>query len=85
MLDLGSGQLAVFKVVHSKNGSQGVAFEIPLVNDGADGLVTSRRVSPYALAEAGMPLAALGSGSYPMPAQDGGKPGLPKFTQLKVD
>lgn len=85
VLDLGGGQLAVCKVVNSRSGSQGVAFEVPLVNDGADGLVTSRRVSPYVLAEAGMPLVALGPGSYPMPAPNGRKPSLPKFTQLKVD
>ncbi|RGP41076.1 Diguanylate cyclase [Altererythrobacter insulae] len=85
VLDLGGGQLAVSNVENSVDGSQGLSFEIPLVADGAEGLVTSRRVSPYALAEAGMPLEALGPGSYPMPKEPGKEPSMPKFTQLALD
>ncbi|MFN2098602.1 EAL domain-containing protein [Altererythrobacter sp. MF3-039] len=84
VLDLGGGQLAVAKVAHSTPTSQGVEFEVPLVNDGTNGLVTSRRVSPYALAEAGMPLAALGPGSYPMSQVEDGEKLPPKFVQLEL-
>jgi hypothetical protein len=43
-----------------------IEFETPLVSDGAGGLCTRHRVSPYALAAAGMPLAALPPGHYPL-------------------
>ncbi len=66
VLDLGGGQLVVSRVVHSKEITQGLHFETPLISDGYNGLVTRHRVSPYALAEAGMPLKALDKGSYPM-------------------
>ncbi len=84
VMDLGSGQLAVCTVENTGKGSQGVSFEVPLVSDGADGLVTTRRISPYTLAEAGMPLSALGPGAYTMPKQIAGKVGLPKFVQLPI-
>ncbi len=84
VIDLGAGQLAVASVVHSTPTSQGVEFETPLVGDGANNLVTSRRVSPYMLAEAGMPLAALEAGSYPMPKVESGKKLPPKFVQLAL-
>ena len=84
VLDLGSGQLAVCTVENTGKGSQGVSFEVPLVSDGADGLVTTRRISPYTLAEAGMPLSALGPGAYTIPKQIAGKVGLPKFVQLPI-
>ena len=45
---------------------QGLEFELPLVDDGAGGLCTRNRVSPYLLAAAGMPLAALPEGYYPL-------------------
>ena len=38
-----------------------------LIGDGSDNLVTRHRVSPYALASAGMPLAALPAGSFALP------------------
>ena len=59
VLDLGEGQLAVATVRRSEGDVQGVEFETGLVNDGADGLCTRFRISPYALAAAGMPLQAL--------------------------
>ena len=46
---------------------QGLEFELPLVDDGAGGLCTRNRVSPYVLAAAGMPLGPLaGPGQYPL-------------------
>ncbi len=64
VIDLGDGQLVVSRVRRSDEATQGLEFEQALVSDGADGLCTRHRVSPYALAAAGMPLAALPSGSY---------------------
>ncbi|WPZ04551.1 EAL domain-containing protein [Blastomonas marina] len=66
VLDLGEGQLAVATVRRSEGDVQGVEFETGLVNDGADGLCTRFRISPYALAAAGMPLQALPPGAYPL-------------------
>lgn len=64
VVDLGAGQLAVATVNRSNGDTQGLAFEQPLVDDGAGNLVTRNRVSPYALASAGAPLAALSPGEY---------------------
>ena len=50
VLDLGGGQLAVATVRRSQDATQGVEFETPLVSDGAHGLCTRHRVSPYQLA-----------------------------------
>ncbi len=72
VLDLGEGQLAVCMVRRSQDASQGVEFETPLVSDGADGLCTRHRISPYMLAAAGMPLAALPPGHYGLPERRGG-------------
>jgi len=66
VVDFGEGQLAVATVKRSSGSQQGLEFELPLVDDGAGGLVTRNRISPYVLAAAGMPLAALPSGSYPL-------------------
>ncbi|MDE2560999.1 MAG: EAL domain-containing protein [Sphingomonadales bacterium] len=66
VLDLGEGQLAVCEVTRVRDGEIGVEFETPLVSDGAGGLCTRNRISPYALAAAGMPLEALPKGSYPL-------------------
>jgi diguanylate cyclase (GGDEF)-like protein len=52
VLDLGAGQLAVVSVSRSEDATIGVEFETPLVSDGAGGLVTRYRASPYALAAA---------------------------------
>jgi len=64
VVDLGGGQLAVATVIRSSGDTQGLEFEQPLVDDGSGRLCTRRRVSPYALAAAGAPLAALAPGSY---------------------
>ncbi len=64
VVDLGGGQLAVATVVRTAGDTQGLEFEMPLVDDGAGGLCTRIRVSPYALSEAGAPLEALSSGDY---------------------
>ncbi len=65
VLDLGEGQLAVGTVTRSHDAMIAIEFETPLVSDGAGGLCTRHRVSPYALAAAGMPLASLPPGNYP--------------------
>jgi hypothetical protein len=59
-------------------------FEYSLVADGAGGLVTRNRVSPYMLAAAGMPLGALPSGQYPLgPQSNGSGPfTMPRFAPL---
>lgn len=62
VLDFGGGQLAVATVKRVMDDTQGVEFEQELVDDGAGGLVTRNRVSPYMLAAAGLPLQSLGAG-----------------------
>ena len=52
VLDLGGGQLVVCVVSRSKDAEIGVEFETPLISDGAGGLCTRFRISPYALAAA---------------------------------
>ncbi len=64
VVDLGGGQLAVATVIRTSGDTQGLEFEQSLVHDGAGGLCTRNRVSPYALAAAGAPLKALPSGDY---------------------
>ncbi|MFL0356381.1 putative bifunctional diguanylate cyclase/phosphodiesterase [Erythrobacter sp. GH1-10] len=59
VLDLGGGQLVVATVRRSKGFSQGVEFETQLISDGAGGLCTRHRVSPYQIEAAGRPLRAL--------------------------
>ncbi len=82
VLDLGEGQLVVASVIRSKDAVQGVEFETPLISDGAGGMCTRHRVSPYALAAAGMPLAALGSGT--VIGVPGGSGSRPMFMQVEV-
>lgn len=84
VLDLGGGQLAVCKVRRSEGPEQGVEFEVPLISDGADGLCTRHRVSPYMLAAAGMPLAALPPGNYPLSMIADGPKSRPKFLQIDL-
>ena len=55
VLDLGEGQLAVSKVIHTTDNGFGVEFETQLTSDGAGGLCTRHRVSPYTIAAAGLP------------------------------
>ncbi|MCB2080172.1 MAG: EAL domain-containing protein, partial [Novosphingobium sp.] len=85
VLDLGNGQLAVGKVMRSHDAMQGIEFETPLISDGAGGLCTRHRVSPYALAAAGMPLGALPPGSYPLVGGAGGPKGPAEFLQVQVN
>jgi diguanylate cyclase (GGDEF)-like protein/PAS domain S-box-containing protein len=66
VVDFGEGQLAVARVRRSHDDQQGLEFESSLVDDGAGGLCTRQRISPYALAAAGMPLAMLPPGQYPL-------------------
>lgn len=81
VVDLGGGQLAVATVIRSNGDTQGLEFETALVDDGAGGLCTRHRVSPYELAAAGAPLAALSTGDYK--AMQGGmldpSKSVPKF------
>jgi diguanylate cyclase (GGDEF)-like protein len=64
VLDLGGGQLVVCTVMRTQDAMIGVEFENALVSDGAGGLCTRHRASPYALAAAGMPLTSLARGKY---------------------
>jgi len=83
VVDFGEGQLAVATVKRSNGHRQGLEFEVPLISDGADGLCTRHRVSPYVLAAAGMPLAALPPGQYPLVGQGENKSfSLPMFMQV---
>ena len=86
VVDFGEGQLAVAVVRRSAGSMQGLEFEHQLVDDGAGGLCTRHRVSPYVLAQAGMPLQALPPGQYPMQImqQPGAALSLPKFGQIEV-
>ncbi|MXO61885.1 EAL domain-containing protein [Altererythrobacter oceanensis] len=89
VVDFGEGQLVVAKVRRSQGSWQGLEFEEPLVNDGGDGWCTRHRVSPYVLAAAGMPLAALPPGAYPLVGKDVGagadrRPALPAFSQVDI-
>ena len=88
VVDFGEGQLAVAVARRSAGSMQGLEFEHQLVDDGAGGLCTRHRVSPYVMAQAGMPLQALPPGQYPMQMmqQPGAALSLPKFGQadLKV-
>lgn len=84
VLDLGSGQLAVCVVTRSSEATIAVEFESPLVSDGAGGLCTRHRVSPYALAAAGMPLTSLPPGKYPVEAFSAAPSGPPLFMQVAI-
>ena len=64
VLNLGGGQLAVASVKRSEGSTQGVEFEMPLISDGADGLCTRHRVSPYQIEAVGRPLASLPDDPY---------------------
>lgn len=84
VLDLGDGQLVVANVTRSEGYAQGLKFEDSLISDGSDGLCTRHRISPYALAAAGMPLAALPPGHYIPPHQEGGPRKAPAFMQVDM-
>lgn len=84
VLDLGNGQLVVSKVVNTSENSQGLQFETPLIADGNGGFMTRHRISPYALAEAGIPLAALGAGAFPLAKWRETQRSVPQFVQLEL-
>ena len=84
VLDLGGGQLAVCVVTRSSEATIAVEFESPLVSDGAGGLCTRHRVSPYALAAAGMPLTSLPPGKYTVEAFSAAPSGPPMFMQVAI-
>jgi EAL domain-containing protein (putative c-di-GMP-specific phosphodiesterase class I) len=84
VLDLGGGQLVVCTVARSQDAMIGVEFENPLVSDGAGGLCTRHRVSPYALAAAGMPLTSLPPGDYPLSLLATGPKSQPAFMQAMI-
>lgn len=85
VLDLGGGQLAVATVRRSKGATQGVEFETPLISDGADGLCTRHRVSPYQIEAAGRPLAALPHDPYSLiMAERMGAGSHKKFVEVEV-
>ncbi|MFM2301979.1 MAG: hypothetical protein RLZZ84_1715 [Pseudomonadota bacterium] len=83
VVDFGEGQLAVAVVRRSAGMAQGLEFEIPLVDDGAGGLCTRHRVSPYVLAQAGMPATGMQAGQYgvPLMPQSGMPMSFPRFSQ----
>jgi diguanylate cyclase (GGDEF)-like protein len=82
VLDLSGGQLAVCTVTRVDGALIAVEFETPLVSDGAGGLCTRHRVSPYALAAAGLSLEALPKGNYPMMVGGDGPKSKPAFMQV---
>jgi diguanylate cyclase (GGDEF)-like protein len=82
VLDFGDGQLAVGKVVRSDGSQQGFAFDEQLVNDGNGGLCTPRRISPYMMAAAGMPLANLPPGYYDNADQPKRRKSIPAFSTV---
>ena len=82
VLDFGDGQLAISTVVRSMGAQQGLEFEERLVNDGNGGLCTSRRVSPYMMAAAGMPIKNLPPGYYDENEEPVRKKGLPAFNTV---
>ncbi|MCX9147089.1 putative bifunctional diguanylate cyclase/phosphodiesterase [Erythrobacter sp. WG] len=84
VLDLGHGQLVVSKVVNATENSQGLKFETNLISDGTGGFMTRHRISPYSLAEAGIPLAALGAGAFPLAKWREANKSVPKFIQLEL-
>ncbi len=85
VLDLGGGQLAVAIVRRSKTNMQGIEFETPLISDGADGLCTRHRVSPYDIEFAGRPLASLPQDPYALIAAERQSPsGRKKFVEVDV-
>jgi len=86
VVDLGEGQLIVAKVRRSKEATQGLEFESPLISDGTEGLCTRHRISPYALAAAGMPLRALPAGYYAQPpaVPSAEKKTMPRFMQVDL-
>ena len=85
VMDLGGGQLVVALVRRVSDIELGLEFETKLIDDGAGGLMTRHRVSPYSLASAGMPVEALPHGSQSM-REHFGKPSTPpQFMEVRVE
>lgn len=84
VLDLGKGQLVIATVIRATEDDFAVTFETPLISDGAGGLYTRHRISPYALAAAGMPLSALGGNSTSLQIHPALASSKPKFVQVAV-
>ena len=84
VLDLGDGQLAVATVRRSRKQIQGLEFETQLISDGADGLCTRHRVSPYAIEAAGRPLTALSQDAYALLSDGYRVPPIGKFVEVEV-
>jgi diguanylate cyclase (GGDEF)-like protein/PAS domain S-box-containing protein len=84
VLDLGAGQLVICKVMRSQESMIGVEFETALISDGTGGLCTRHRVSPYALAAAGMPLVALSGRDHPSLPDYGGPKSKPQFMEVAI-
>lgn len=82
VIDFGDGQLAVSTVVRSNGTQQGIEFEERLVSDGNGGLCTSRRVSPYMMAAAGVPITSLPPGYYDEIERPKGKKSIPAFNTV---
>ena len=79
VIDFGEGQLAVAVVRRSDKRQQGIEFERRLVSDGNGGLCTSRRVSPYLIAEAGMQIPNVPADFYPKPSYATSVDAIPSF------
>ena len=79
VIDFGEGQLAVAVVRRSDKRQQGIQFERRLVSDGNGGLCTSRRVSPYLIAEAGMQIPNVPADFYPKPSYATSVDAIPSF------
>lgn len=84
VLDLGKGQLVLGTVTRVGEGDFGMEFEAPLISDGSGGLCTRHRVSPYALAAAGMPLSALSGNAYGKLLRSAEVKSKPKFLEIAV-
>ena len=84
VLDLGDGQLAVATVRNVRKHSMGLEFETALISDGAEGLCTRHRVSPYAIEAAGRPLAALSNDAYGVLHESTQQrmPTIPRFSEF---
>jgi|TARA_R100001244_G_scaffold96522_6_gene72242 diguanylate cyclase (GGDEF)-like protein/PAS domain S-box-containing protein len=82
VIDFGDGQLAVATVSRSDGNLQGIKFETRLVDDGNGGLCTSRRVSPYLIAEAGLDVPNLPAGYVPTAKIDKDTLSLPAFSTV---
>jgi hypothetical protein len=74
----------VSKVVNATENSQGLKFETSMISDGSGGFMTRHRISPYSLAEAGIPLAALGAGAFPLAKWREANKTIPKFVQMEL-